>query len=349
MQSKGKKKLFLSHASADKILADRLADLLTNGCAVDPNDVLCTSLEGKGIPAGTSDFIAFLRKQICEPSLVILLLSENYFDSLFCVCELGAVWGMTLPCFPLVVPPTNKSELKATLAVMQAGDIDDSAYLDELRDAVIKSVGCKTPTATWSVKRDAFLAGLNDVIESLPSPQKVSLGKLQAAEGKYEAALKEIANKEKEMQALRAVNTDLEKCKDRDEVNDVVKKHSTTDEVFQELCEAAKRRLDELMAATKSAIFFSVRDENYIPRDREMWEEVHDAETVEEVYRDDNLCFPSEDHPRVRDAMEALEELGEFLCELTDKKFKRRFEAKNKFPLSLTNKDFWAKYLVKVW
>ena len=151
------KKIFLSHASKDKSLAESLADLLTAGCAVNPNDILCTTLEGKGIPAGTSSFIEYLRQQIQKPNLVILLLSENFFASAFCLCELGAVWGMDLPNFPLVVPPLDKGDLKATLAATQAGDVTNPSYLDELRDVVQRTLGTSVPTPTWNVKRDAFL------------------------------------------------------------------------------------------------------------------------------------------------------------------------------------------------
>ena len=125
-----KTRIFISHALKDKALADKLVDLLTSGCAVSPNDVLCTSLEGKGIPPGTPSFIAYLQEQLQNPELVILLVSENFFASPICLCELGAVWGMGLPNIPLVVPPMKKSQLKATLALVQAGDITSSSYLD---------------------------------------------------------------------------------------------------------------------------------------------------------------------------------------------------------------------------
>ncbi len=41
------KSIFISHTSKDKELVDKLVDLLTSGCGVDPNIILCTSLEGK--------------------------------------------------------------------------------------------------------------------------------------------------------------------------------------------------------------------------------------------------------------------------------------------------------------
>lgn len=342
-----KRTIFLSHASKDKTLADKLADLLTNGCGVNPNDILCTSLEGKGIPAGTPNFIEYLREQIREPRLVVLLLSENYFASLFCLCELGAVWGMGLSCFPLVVPPTTRSKLKATLAVTQAGNITSQSDLDELRDVVKDKVGRDVPTATWSVKRDAFLNGLEDLIQSLPGPTHVPLEKLNAAEDKYQAAMADIGSKEKEIELLKTQIHDLEKCKDRDQVSTVARKYSNDDEVFGELCANTRSALENLERATKITLFWSIRDDNYRPKERYEWDKVQEAETMEEVYVDD-FCYPNEEHPRVAKAQEALGELQNFLCELKNPEFKQRFERENEFPLSVTNKDFWSKFLTHI-
>lgn len=346
MQRK-QKTIFLSHASKDKPLADKLADLLTNGCAVNPNDILCTSLEGKGIPAGTPSFIEYLREQICEPRLIILLLSENYFASLFCVCELGAVWGMNLSCFPLVVPPTNKSKLKATLAVTQAGDITNSSFLDELRDAVNDRVGCNVPTPTWSVKRDAFLRGLDHLIESLTGPTHVPLEKLKEAEGKYQAALEDIGNKEKEIRALKAQISDLERCKNRDDVNAVVRKYSTADELFGQLCSEAETALDKLQRATRVALYWDMRGDSYVPRHREEWDDVREADAVQEVSMliDQERCDLNSDHPRVRKATKALRLLQKFLHDPKNEKCLERLEEKYDFTFSLDNKDFWAEFL----
>ncbi len=343
------KTIFLSHAHKDKTLADKLVDLLTNGCGVNPNNVLCTSLEGKGIPAGTSNFIEYLREQIREPKLVILLLSENYFASHFCLCELGAVWGMGLSCFPLVVPPTDKNKLKATLAVTQAGDVSSKGYLDELRDAVQEKVGCGVPTATWNVKRDAFLNGLDDVIESLPAPISVPPEKLKDAQNNYQAALEDIGKKEKQIETMKAQVADLEKCKDKEQVGTVARKYSTENEVFEELCTKAQSALSKLQVATRVAMFWTTRGDNYIPKDQYEWDQVRVAAAVDEVCPEEDCCYLNEDHPRVSKALDALSELREFVDDLEDaeseSEFERRFEEENDFPLSLSNKDFWNEFL----
>jgi hypothetical protein len=342
------KKIFLSHSSKDRALADKLADLLSTGCAVDPNEILVTSLEGKGIPAGTPSFIEFLRAQIQKPELVILLLSQNYFASQFCLCELGATWGMGLPNIPLVVPPLKKSELKATLAVTQAGDIGDSAYLDELRDAVKTHLGCEMPTAAWNVKRDVFLQAIPEIIKSLPAPALVPRATLEEVQKEYQAAVKEIGAKDGVVQTLKSQIEDLKKCKDAEAVRAVSKKYSSTEETFKRLCADAKSELEGLRLATRISLFCRVRDDVYPPQGAEEWSDVREADAVLEVRTEGNACFPNTNHPKVGRAEAALEQLKKFLRESRDADFFERFETENDFPANIATKDFWKQFLVYV-
>lgn len=345
-----KKQIFLSHTSKDKVLVDKLVDLLTIGCAVDPNAILCTCLEGKGIPAGTPSFIEYLRDKIQTPSQVIFVLSENFFESPFCLCELGAVWGMGLPNFPLVVPPIKKSELKATLAVTQAGDITDASYLDELRDRVRDVIGSEVPTSTWNFKRDIFLKNLPKLLEKLPKPALVSSKEFEEAKGQYQAALEELAKRDTEIETLNARIADLEKCKNKEQVRAVTKKYSKADEVFNHLCETAKRKLGKLESATCSAIYWARKGNPYRPSCESDWDDAKEAEAVEEVrYDEDTGTIRVEyDHPRVADAEAAIAEVSDFLENPKNEKYLDQFAEDHKFPASITNKDFWSTYLVSV-
>jgi len=84
-------KVFISHATADKPLADAVQTLMETGVGLPHHEVFCASLEGLGIPEGTHDFKEFIRIQMLECDTVVALISENYYSSAFCMCELGAV------------------------------------------------------------------------------------------------------------------------------------------------------------------------------------------------------------------------------------------------------------------
>jgi hypothetical protein len=322
-----------------------LTDLLTTGCGVRADKILVTTLPGKGIPAGYGNYIEYLRTQIQQPALVILLLSENYFASQFCLCELGATWALSLPSFPIVVPPIKKSEVKATLAVTQLGIITDSDYLDELRDNVKEHLGDELPTATWSTKRDVFLRGLPKILKNLPSPEIVQRTELTSIQKQYQAALEEIQNKEQEIEVLDDKVSDLEKCKDATQVRKVLRKYSSSDEEFERLCEDAKRALRRIKTATVEALFWELRGERYILADSEQLAAAQEAESIKEVSLDEHGCEPDTSHPRVSKAEDAVNDLKHFLSKLKDDDFFEAFEEENQFPADVSNKEFWDKFL----
>src|SRR5690349_5879628 len=114
------KAIFVSHAATDSAIADKVVDLLATAMGINvQKDVTCTSLEGLKIPAGM-DFKQFIKEQIQEPKIVLLLISKNYFASQFCLAELGASWAMSHRIIPFLVPPCKSDDMKAVLSGIQA-------------------------------------------------------------------------------------------------------------------------------------------------------------------------------------------------------------------------------------
>ena len=337
--------IFLSHSSADGKLVDALSDLLTTGCGIRGDQIIITTLPGQGIPAGTPNYIAWLQDRLANSALVILLLSPNYFESKFCLCEMGAAWGLEMPCFPLVVPPLKKSEVKAVMAVSQNLNIGDESCLDELRDRVHELLDSKLTTATWTVKRDAFLGKLPHIVRKLPQPDKVERSVLKETEEKYAASMQEVAAKEEQIANLEEQIADLEKCKDQAQVRKVQRKYSSSDEQFEKLCDDAKRALGKLKSATVEALFWDMRGERYVPREPEDWDAVRDAEAINEVSTDERGCEPNTSHKRVSKAQDAVNDLKHFLDTLKDDKFFESFEEEHDFPATVSNKEFWDELL----
>ena len=344
------KKVFLSHSSADVALATEVRNLLIIGCGVSTNDILVSSLPGNGIPAGTPSFVNYLKKRLENAEIVVLLLSENFFASQYCLCELGATWALGKIYFPLVVPPLSKSELGATLEVAQAGEITSKQYLDQLPDRIHSTVGTRVGVDAWGAQLDVFLAGIGDVIKSLPTPKIVPADKLKEAQEKYQGAITKILEKDKVTALLKQQIADLEKCKDKDEVNAVARKYSSADEEFERLCEEAKEILKKLQHATRLALYWDIRGEGYKPTDQDEWDAVRSAVDVQEVYdpQGEIYCSLNLEHPRVLKAQEALYSLRNFLTDSKSNAFLKRYEIDYQFPASLMNKEFWRKSLVCV-
>lgn len=107
-------KIFISHAVADKELVDAFVDFLQTGCGVSHEDIFCSSLEGMTIPEGSS-FVQFMEETLRGADFVIMIITPSYYESIFCVCELGATWILQHNNFPLLVPPLDWSDFKAVL------------------------------------------------------------------------------------------------------------------------------------------------------------------------------------------------------------------------------------------
>lgn len=83
-------KIFISHSSSNKFYGDKLVDLLRN-VGIKENEIIFTSNTAYGIPVGQNIF-HWLKSQITEKPFVIYLLSEEYYQSIACLNEMGAAW-----------------------------------------------------------------------------------------------------------------------------------------------------------------------------------------------------------------------------------------------------------------
>lgn len=97
------KSVFVSHATKDKELVAAIVDLIEEGIGVPESEIFCSSLDGYGIPTG-ENFISYIKSEIQEPKVVVLLLTPSYFRSNFCLFEMGAAWVKTHKIFPILVP-----------------------------------------------------------------------------------------------------------------------------------------------------------------------------------------------------------------------------------------------------
>lgn len=83
-------KIFISHSSKNKFYGDKLVELLRN-VGVKENEIIFTSNTAYGIPVGQNIF-NWLKSQMTEKPFVIYLLSEEYYQSVACLNEMGAAW-----------------------------------------------------------------------------------------------------------------------------------------------------------------------------------------------------------------------------------------------------------------
>lgn len=110
-------KIFISHTSRNKFYGDKLVDLLRS-VGVKENEIIFTSNTAYGIPVGQNIF-NWLKSQISENPFVIYLLSEEYYQSIACLNEMGAAWIIENKHAALFTPNFNLSSKE-----FQSGALD---------------------------------------------------------------------------------------------------------------------------------------------------------------------------------------------------------------------------------
>ncbi len=167
-------RIFVSHAAKDESLVEEFVELLQVGIGVHPDDVFCSSLPGMNIPTGKA-FIDHIKSLITSPEMVLLVVTEEFLKSQFCHNEVGASWALSLPIYPLLVPPIGYDDVRGVLAGTQLSKIDDKEKLNDLRDDLTEKLGL-TPfrTSHWERKRDKFLGLLPNLLNAAADVPPIS-------------------------------------------------------------------------------------------------------------------------------------------------------------------------------
>ena len=103
--------IFLSHAGRDKLLADAAKNLLVLGLNLRQSDVFYTSGVATGIPIGANSNV-YMQDRLRGAKLVVSLLTPGFYESAYCMCELGyqqAIEGIDV--YPIVCPPISTADL----------------------------------------------------------------------------------------------------------------------------------------------------------------------------------------------------------------------------------------------
>ena len=108
-----------------------VVDLLETGVGVPHKAIFCSSLKGQSIKPGKG-FVDSIRGSLDDATCVLALISEAYYASAFCMCELGGTWLVTKSFLPVLVPPLDYSDLKAVLNGLQVSKLASEEDLDEL-------------------------------------------------------------------------------------------------------------------------------------------------------------------------------------------------------------------------
>lgn len=180
-------KVFISHSSQDKDYVSCIVDFLED-IGLTQAQLFCSSIPGYGIPLD-EDTYDYLKQQFQEHNLhVILILSDNYYQSVACMNEMGAAWVLQNKYTTILLPGFEFKEIKGAInprkiGLKLDGDLTEvKEKLGQLRDALSQEFGLE-PIAgiRWERKRDEFISAISKYRDPQPQISDSALKLLRAA------------------------------------------------------------------------------------------------------------------------------------------------------------------------
>lgn len=138
---KNKRRLFFSHSSKDKKYGQAVVKLLRS-IGLQKEQILFSSDPDYAIPVNT-DIFEYLKEQIQADAYMLYLLSDQYYDSIACMNEMGAAWVMqndyaliAAPSFDIRNSKFQKGAINPRKIVIHIDIIEEmSQFIDMLQPA----------------------------------------------------------------------------------------------------------------------------------------------------------------------------------------------------------------------
>lgn len=313
-------RVFLSHCSGDKALADDVTTMLQTSIGVSPGQIFYSSGSGTGVPGG-HNFIQYIRDQMSGSTFVIALITPAFRESEFCLAELGAVWltADDKDFFPLCVPTVERSSLQATLTGIQVERLDDRASLAGLLERICTHFGSEYNAAACDNAITVFMAGLPSRLSGLPQPQSVPMAALEALEAEKAALGDALSNTRDELADARRRFDELRAAQTPEERAAVVSPAGDVQARVHLLIAVASEAMERLDSAVVSAFPFALRGEPMPwPADGFGYEHDQIRQAVDDGFlmEDGDGVTPETKWPHIAAAMAAVRELDECLREL---------------------------------
>ncbi|MBN7816799.1 toll/interleukin-1 receptor domain-containing protein [Algoriphagus pacificus] len=161
---KGMNKIFISHSSRDIEYVEEVVEML-KVIGLSRNQIFCSSFEGYGVELG-EDFLERIKSEINSNSIVLFVITPNYFESQISMCEMGAAWVLSKIGIPILIPPLGFDDLRAVIPTIHGLKINDSKKWNSLKYLIQKEFGgIKHDDHTWEPDRDRILNRIEKLIQ----------------------------------------------------------------------------------------------------------------------------------------------------------------------------------------
>jgi hypothetical protein len=128
--SKGKS-VFISHASEDRTLAAALVELLRLAFNMESDKILCTSVDGYRLRAG-SDLDEELRREVLAAKTLVGIVSPTSRKSTYVQMELGARWVTRKHMIPVTAGGVSPGDVRGPVGRLIALDLSSPTNVRQL-------------------------------------------------------------------------------------------------------------------------------------------------------------------------------------------------------------------------
>ncbi|GAB6989906.1 toll/interleukin-1 receptor domain-containing protein [Paenibacillus pini] len=319
--------IFISHATADRELVNPLMDLIQNQFGLSREDFFNTSDDQLQVG---ENWIEEIRHAMQQSKLVMPIITPNYLQSAFCLCELGAAWVNVTNLIPLVVPPLTYKALDGTpyRTWLQTISLDSEEGLSRLLDAVNKRNIGSPPNVTRFLNRaKAFQTDiLTPFIDQMTKREIITPALVNQLKTEKEELQEAFDLSEEEVTKLRKENETLRQMKDQEEIKEMDYEQMTEWDEFVNAAEDVKEAFKKLSRLEISVLYYGYIGQGFTgdPIDTS---KLKAAETEGRVKFDEGW-EPDYNHPHINKANAALDQLERIMSNYINV-LQERFEEEN--------------------
>lgn len=164
IMKQNEKKVFISHSSKDNEQIKPLIDLIEN-IGVPHSQIFYSSHPAYGVGLG-EDIFTRLKTELEDNVFALFMLSDNFYKSPVCLCEMGAIWIKSNKQIPILIPPFSFSSIQGVFPNSLGFHMNDKNQLNNFKSE-LESYFKLTPIhiSRWEEKRDEYLLKVNNLLK----------------------------------------------------------------------------------------------------------------------------------------------------------------------------------------
>lgn len=341
-------KIFISHSTSDGDFVIKLMDLLQTQFGLIRDNFFLTSDEEL---AYGENWIEQIRSGMNDADIILPIVTPNFLESKFCLCELGATWANQKALIPVIIPPLDHNSLDDTpyrrwLQSITLNSVKDIQRLAQaIKDKKVGDINMVRFTTRAEKFFDDTLTPFVKLIEKRKVITQEEINRLYEELTQYKDAY---SRTEEELDKYKIENEKLRNLKDADEVRELDFSQMEEWDTFINAVEEVKTLLYPLSSYIVSILFHDRKSNKYGGFIGEQTDNATLRSFENEGYiKWDEGWVPDYDNPKIIKADNALEKLNKLIHLYEENStFYERFEKEYEdIRLSLMYTPFWEKVL----